>query len=113
MPAAPCPCWPCSSPLHLAPQSTATLAGDGAPRAGSNRAAAARAFALVQSIAEGSNDAIFAKDLRRYLLAPVAAASRFIGPAGREVLGRDDRAWFRPSTSRLAEVMRNDAQVMA
>ena len=70
-----------------------------------------RSLALVQSIAEGSNDAIFAKDLEgRYLLCN-AAASRFIGRPGAEVLGRDDRAWFPPEHA--AEVMRNDAQVMA
>ncbi|WP_374370261.1 PAS domain-containing protein, partial [Piscinibacter sp.] len=70
-----------------------------------------RSLALVQSIAEGSNDAIFAKDLQgRYLLCN-AAASRFVGRPGPEVLGQDDRAWFPPEHA--AEVMRNDAQVMA
>ncbi len=70
-----------------------------------------RALSLVQSVAAGSDDAIFAKDLQgRYLLLN-EAASRFVGRPTEAVLGHDDRALFPPEHA--AEVMRNDAQVMA
>ncbi len=70
-----------------------------------------RSLALMQSIASASEDAIFAKDLDgRYLLFN-EAAERFVGQRAEAVLGRDDRALF-PS-EHAAEVMRNDAQVMA
>lgn len=53
-----------------------------------------RALNLLGAIADGSNDAIFAKDLEgRYILFN-RAAGRFVGQAPEDVLGRDDRAIF-------------------
>ncbi len=70
-----------------------------------------RSLALMQSIAIGSDDAIFAKDLDgRYLLCN-EAASRFIGQPADVVLGQDDRALFPPADADA--IMANDAQVVA
>lgn len=52
------------------------------------------AFNLLEAIAEGSDDAIFAKDLEgRYLLFN-KAAGRLVGKRPDAILGRDDRALF-------------------
>jgi len=52
------------------------------------------AFKLLEAIADGSDDAIFAKDLQgRYLLFN-KAAGRLVGKSPEAVLGRDDRALF-------------------
>ena len=70
-----------------------------------------RGLALMQAIAEGSSDAIFAKDLQgRYVLCN-REASRIIGQPVDAVLGRDDRALF--AAEQAEAVMANDAQVMA
>jgi len=62
-----------------------------------------RSMALVQAIADGSSDAIFAKDLAgRYLLCNVGAA-KAIGRSPEQVLGRDDRALFPPQTAAVIE----------
>ncbi|HAF44902.1 MAG TPA: diguanylate cyclase, partial [Gallionellaceae bacterium] len=69
-----------------------------------------RALQLLDGIAEGSTDAIFAKDTQgRYLLFNQAAA-RFIGKTEAEVLGRDDTELFSPADART--VMAGDRQVM-
>ncbi|MFM2065750.1 MAG: hypothetical protein RLZZ584_659 [Pseudomonadota bacterium] len=69
------------------------------------------ALALVEAIAEGSTDAIYAKDTRgRYLLFNRAAAIA-TGKSAAEVLGRDDAHVFGPASARL--VMDNDARVIA
>jgi PAS domain S-box-containing protein len=53
-----------------------------------------RALGLLDSIADGSDDAIFAKDLEgRYILCN-RATSKFIGKSVEKVLGRDDQAIF-------------------
>ena len=68
-----------------------------------------RALALVKAIADGSTDAIFAKDNDgRYLLCNQAAADA-IGRPVAEIIGRDDRALF-PSGP-AAMLMANDARV--
>ncbi|MBI5558316.1 MAG: PAS domain-containing protein [Deltaproteobacteria bacterium] len=60
-----------------------------------------RALALLDSIAEGSEDAIFAKDTEgRYLLFNQAAV-RVTGKKVEEVLGRDDRAIFPPEEAEM------------
>ena len=62
-----------------------------------------RSMALVQAIADGSSDAIFAKDLAgRYLLCNVSAA-KAIGQPPEQVLGQDDRALFQPETAAVIE----------
>ncbi|WP_051241731.1 PAS domain-containing protein [Azohydromonas australica] len=70
-----------------------------------------RALALVQAIAEGSDDAIFAKDLQgRYLLCN-RAASRVLGSEPQAILGTGDGDYLPPAQA--AAVRANDAQVMA
>ena len=70
-----------------------------------------RALQLLQAVAESSTDVIFAKDLAgRYLLFSTEA-SRATGRTADGVIGRDDRALFRPEEARC--VMDNDARVMA
>jgi two-component system, sensor histidine kinase and response regulator len=70
-----------------------------------------QAMALLMAVAEGSSDAIFAKDRQgRYLLFNRAAA-RYMGLPADQVMGRDDRALFPAADARL--LMDNDAQVMA
>jgi PAS domain S-box-containing protein len=66
-----------------------------------------RARSLIEAIADGSEDAIYAKDLEgRYLLINRAAA-RIAGRAPHESLGLDDRALFAPEEAeRFAETDR-------
>ncbi len=69
-----------------------------------------RALQLLDAIAEGSSDAIFAKDdMGRYLLFNREAA-RLTGKTAEEVLGRDDTALF-PS-AQAALIQAHDRQVM-
>lgn len=69
-----------------------------------------RALQLLDGIAEGATDAIFAKDRDgRYLLFNRAAA-RYVGKPADEVLGRDDTANFPPEQA--AMVMADDRKVM-
>jgi len=69
-----------------------------------------RTLALMQAIAEGSSDAIFAKDRQgRYLLCN-RTASRLLGKPIDEILGKDDRSVF--PMEQAAAVMANDAAVM-
>jgi PAS domain S-box-containing protein len=74
-------------------------------------AAAARSANLLRAVADGSGDAIFAKDRSgRYLLFNEAAA-RLVGRPVADVLGRNDTALFDPVGARL--VMERDRRVMA
>ncbi|MBI5005723.1 MAG: PAS domain S-box protein [Nitrosomonadales bacterium] len=69
-----------------------------------------RAMQLLNSIATGSSDAIFAKDLQgRYLLFNEAAA-RNVGKQVAEVLGKDDTAIFKPEDA--ARVMEDDRHII-
>ncbi len=69
-----------------------------------------RASALVQAVATGASDAIFAKDRDgRYLLCN-PQASRMIGKPAEFVLGRDDRELFPPEQA--VRTMANDLRVM-
>jgi two-component system cell cycle sensor histidine kinase/response regulator CckA len=69
-----------------------------------------RALELLDAIAEGSGDAIFAKDREgRYLLFNREAA-RVVGKSPREVLGRDDTALFPPEQAAI--LVANDRKVM-
>ncbi|HEX5685612.1 MAG TPA: PAS domain-containing protein [Ideonella sp.] len=66
---------------------------------------------LLTAVAEGSSDAIFAKDRQgRYLLLN-RAAEHSIGHSARQALGHDDRHLFEPADAR--RIMANDAEVMA
>ncbi len=68
-------------------------------------------FNLLTAIVDNSDDAIFAKDRDgRYLLFN-AAASRYIGKAASEVVGRDDRDIFPPDQAE--KVMAIGRRVMA
>ena len=68
------------------------------------------ALQLLDGIAEGATDAIFAKDRDgRYLLFNRAAA-RYVGKPADEVLGRDDTAIFPPEQA--STVMEDDRRVM-
>jgi PAS domain S-box-containing protein len=60
---------------------------------------------LIEAIADGSEDAVFAKDLSgRYLLFN-RAASRFVGKPATEVVGRDDRAIFPPEQADMIQLL--------
>jgi PAS domain S-box-containing protein len=60
-----------------------------------------RALQLIETIAESSDDAIFAKDLAgRYILFNRAACN-FVGKPASEVIGRDDRAIFPPDQAAM------------
>ncbi len=66
-----------------------------------NFAAKQRTHDLLAAIAENSEDAIFAKDLKgRYLLFN-NAASRLVGKPIAEILGQDDRALFAPEQAAM------------
>ncbi len=67
--------------------------------------------ALMQSIADSSSDAIFAKDRQGRYLVCNREAARLIGRPVEQILGQDDRGVFPPDQA--AGVMRNDAAVMA
>ncbi|WP_374561963.1 PAS domain-containing protein [Ideonella sp.] len=70
-----------------------------------------QATALLTAVAEGSADAIFAKDLQgRYLLFN-RAAEHLTGHTARQALAHDDHHLFNPADAR--RLMANDAQVMA
>jgi diguanylate cyclase (GGDEF)-like protein/PAS domain S-box-containing protein len=69
-----------------------------------------RALQLLDGIAEGSTDAIFAKDLQgRYLLFNRAAA-QFVGKPPADVLGKDDSSIFAPADAQA--IMAGDRKVM-
>ncbi|WP_395702701.1 PAS domain-containing protein [Aquabacterium sp.] len=69
-----------------------------------------QALDLLQAIADGSNDAIFAKDADgRYLLCNREAA-RYIGRAVADIVGQDDRSLFPPRDAALLAA--NNARVM-
>lgn len=86
------------------------------PRRSWQRAAAAlaersEALNLLQAIADGSADAIFAKDREgRYLLVN-RAATRFTGKSRQEVVGNDDRDIFPPDQA--ATLMAIDRGIIA
>lgn len=68
------------------------------------------ALRLIETIAESSDDAIFAKDREgRYLLAN-RAASRFVGKPPGEIIGRDDRGLF--PAEQTAALMAIDREVI-
>lgn len=68
-----------------------------------------QALQLLNAIAHGSSDAIFAKDEQgRYLMINEAAA-RFMGQPAHLVLGRDDRSVF--PAEHAAQIMANDRRV--
>lgn len=60
-----------------------------------------RALRLIETIADSSEDAIFAKDLEgRYILINRAACN-FVGKSANEILGKDDRAIFPPDQATM------------
>src|SRR5574343_831839 len=60
-----------------------------------------RALQLIETIAESSDDAIFAKDLEgRYMLFN-RAASQFVGKPVGDVIGQDDRTIFPPEQAEM------------
>lgn len=66
---------------------------------------------LLASVADASDDAIFAKDLEgRYILCNQAAA-RFVGKTAEAVLGQDDRALF--PAEEAAMLMATDRRLIA
>ena len=75
------------------------------------RAAELQALSLLSAIVDGSDAAIFAKDLDgRYILFN-RAAGEFVGQAPEDVLGRDDRALFPPEQAEQLAVF--DREVIA
>lgn len=76
----------------------------------SARSERAEALRLLHAVAEGSTDAIYAKDQAgRYILCN-RAASAFLGLPPEEVIGRDDRSLM--PTAQAARVMEHDGDVM-
>ncbi len=69
-----------------------------------------RAMQLLDSIAQSSTDAIFAKDLQGHYLLFNDAAARIVGKSIKDVLGKDDSAIFPPANAMT--VMASDRQVM-
>jgi len=70
-----------------------------------------RTLALLEAIAQSSDDAIYAKDAQgRYLLYNRAACAE-VGLSAEQVLGRDDRAIF--PAAQAAALMANDAHALA
>jgi len=70
-----------------------------------------RALALLDGIAAGSPDAIFAKDLQGRYLMSNDAACRATGKNRDAVIGRDDGELFPPAQAAIVKA--NDARVMA
>ncbi|MBX3624018.1 MAG: PAS domain S-box protein [Rhizobacter sp.] len=70
-----------------------------------------QALALMQEIADGSSDAIFAKDLQGHYLMCNREAQRVLAPHDESVLGRADSEFFAPAEA--AAIRRNDAAVIA
>ena len=67
--------------------------------------------ALLQSVTEGTTDAVYVKDPQgRYLMCNSATA-RFLGKSVAEILGRDDTALFEPEEAR--QLMAGDRRVLA
>jgi PAS domain S-box-containing protein len=67
--------------------------------------------ALLDSVVEGTVDAVYVKDAGgRYLLVN-AAVSRIVGKTRDEILGKDDTALFRPDEAQV--LMEGDRDVMA
>ncbi|WP_374479206.1 PAS domain-containing protein [Zoogloea sp.] len=80
-------------------------------RAENERAERLRTLNLLGAIADGSDDAIFAKDLDgRYLLAN-RASCRFVGKREDEVIGHDDHAFFPPAQADMLHAI--DRQIVA
>ncbi len=69
-----------------------------------------QANALLQGVADGTQDAVYVKDLAGRHLMFNPAASRLVGKPIAEVLGRDDTAIFDADGARI--VMAHDRQVM-
>src|SRR4051794_33222558 len=69
-----------------------------------------RTTALLQGVADGTQDAVYVKDREGRHLMFNAAASRMVGKPIEEVLGRDDTAIFDPDSARA--VMAHDRRVM-
>jgi PAS domain S-box-containing protein len=68
-------------------------------------------YALLQAMAEGTTDAVFAKDLEGRYLMINSAGARFLGKSIAAVLGQDDTALFSPETAR--HIMEHDRTVLA
>lgn len=76
-----------------------------------------RALRLIETLAENSDDAIFAQDLRGRFLLFNRAASAYFGRAAQDVIGRDHHALFPPEPARALElagrgVLERGAKVM-
>jgi PAS domain S-box-containing protein len=69
-----------------------------------------QSHALLQSIAEGTTDAVFVKDLRGRYLMINSAGARFLGKSVEAVLGKDDTELFSPETARV--IMEGDRRVL-
>jgi PAS domain S-box-containing protein len=67
-------------------------------------------LAFLQSVTEGTSDAVFIKDTQgRYLMLNTSTA-RFVGKLREDILGKDDTALFSPDEAR--KVMEGDHSVM-
>ena len=66
--------------------------------------------ALLNTVTEGTSDAIYVKDIKGCYLMFNAGASRIVGKPIEEVLGKDDTALFPPDEAR--QVMEADRRVM-
>ncbi|HUR56068.1 MAG TPA: PAS domain S-box protein, partial [Opitutaceae bacterium] len=67
--------------------------------------------ALLQSVTEGTSDAVYVKDTQGRYLMFNTAASRIVGRPSAEILGKDDTAFFSPDEA--SAVMEGDRRVLA
>ncbi|MHB8840005.1 MAG: PAS domain S-box protein, partial [Gemmatimonadaceae bacterium] len=73
-------------------------------------AEAKRSQAILQSVADGTTDAVFVKDLRGLYLMCNSAACGFVGKSRDEVLGHDDTALFGADEARA--IMDADREIL-
>ena len=68
-------------------------------------------MALLNSVIEGTTDAVYVKDCDGRFLLVNGAACKMVGKSAEEILGRDDRTLFSPETAELG--MAHDLRIMA
>ena len=72
---------------------------------------ALRLLAMLNSVIEGTTDAVYVKDCDGRFLLVNGAACKMVGKSAEEILGRDDRTVFSPVTAELG--MAHDLRIMA
>jgi PAS domain S-box-containing protein len=70
-----------------------------------------RSRGLLNSVIEGTTDAVYVKDCDGRFLLVNSAACKMVGKSAEAILGRDDRTLFAPDTAELG--MAHDLRIMA